>query len=139
MGTWLSLRFFRPIAKLPLSVKLCPWLQILRGFTKGIPALLGLVLLAAAALKAHQLATDPPLESGLLTSRWTLIGLVELELGLGLCLLLGIYPPQIRIAALVTFAAFALMSLQQAIAGKASCSCFGAVAVRPWFTLFLPR
>ncbi len=38
------------------------------------------VLLVAAGLKGHQLATAPVPESGLLTSRWFLIAAVEIEL-----------------------------------------------------------
>ena len=53
---------------------------------------LGVLLLTAAALKGHQLATEPVAETGLLTSRWFLIGVVEFELFFGLCLLAGLYP-----------------------------------------------
>jgi hypothetical protein len=95
---------------------------------------LGSVLLAAAALKAHQFAFGAIAESSLFTSRWFLIGLIELELALGLGLLLGLYPRQARFAALACFTTFGVVSLQQALAGRASCSCFGALNVRPWYT-----
>jgi hypothetical protein len=104
------------------------------GIGTLVPAVLGSVLLTAAALKAHQLAFGSMAESSLFTSRWSLIGLIELELALGLCLLLGLYPRQTRLAALACFTAFGAVSLQQALAGRASCSCFGAVDVRPWYT-----
>ena len=55
-------------------------------------ALLGLVLFGASVLKGHELATGPVAEDGLLTSRWFLVGLVELELALGLWLIVGLYP-----------------------------------------------
>jgi len=51
----------------------------------------GFVLLTAAALKGYQLAAGPVAETGLLTSRWFLIGVVEFELFFGLWLLAG--PP----------------------------------------------
>jgi hypothetical protein len=113
-----------------------PQLRGLWWIYRALPGLLGLVLLAAAALKTHEMATALNTDSDLLTSRWSVMGLIELELALGLCLLLQLYPRQTRIAALVTFTAFAAVSLQQALAGKASCSCFGAVPVRPWLTFF---
>ena len=137
MGSWLSIRFCDRIGRLPPYLQLRPLLRTLRGFNRGVPALLGLVLLAAAALKARQFATSLNAGSGLFTSRWSLIGLIELELALGLCLLVGLYPRQIRLTALICFTTFAAVSLQQAIAGKASCSCFGALAVRPWYTFLL--
>jgi len=63
---------------------------------------LGLLLLIAAALKGHQLATEPVPETGLLTSRWFLIGVVEFELFFGLWLLSGLYPKWTWRAALGT-------------------------------------
>jgi hypothetical protein len=51
-----------------------------------------LLLLVAASLKAYQLATEPVLGSGLLESRWFLIGVVEFELFFGLWLLSGMLP-----------------------------------------------
>ncbi len=52
---------------------------------------LGLVRLAAAVLKGHQLATEPVAGTGLLDSRWFLIGVVEFELFFGLWLLFNIF------------------------------------------------
>ena len=48
---------------------------------------MALVLLAAAGLKGHQLATESILGSGLMESRWFLIGVVEFELLFALWLL----------------------------------------------------
>ncbi len=47
---------------------------------------LALVLLVAAALKGHQLATSPMMGDGVFESRWVLIGTVEFELFFGLWL-----------------------------------------------------
>ena len=58
-----------------------------------VRVILGLILLIAAALKAFQLATEPVAESGLLTSRWFLIGGVEFELFFGLWLPAAILGP----------------------------------------------
>jgi len=98
---------------------------------------LGLILLTAAALKGHQLATGPVAETSLFTSRWFLICVVEFELFFGLWLLSGLYPRRTWQAALVCFSAFACVSLYKALSGEATCGCFGRVPVSPWYTLIL--
>ena len=98
---------------------------------------LGLVLLTAAALKGHQLATEPVAGTGLLTSRWFLIGVVEFELFFGLWLLSGLYPSQTWQLALLCFTGFACISLYKGLSGEACCGCFGRVPVNPWYTLVL--
>lgn len=103
--------------------------------SKAVPALLALLLLVAAGLKTHQLTTGMDADSGPFTSRWSLLAVIELELCLGLWLLVGVYPRQSRVAALLCYTAFAAVSLQQALVGKASCCCFGGLPVRPWYTL----
>ena len=95
---------------------------------------LGLVLLAAAALKAHQLATGPVAETNLLDSRWFLMIEVEFELLFGLWLLFGAYPRLTWAAALLLFTTFVAVSLFQIVSGEASCGCFGKVPVNPWYT-----
>jgi len=116
--------------------------------------MLGLILLIAAGLKAHQLATDPlvtlapssplPLGEGwvralapLLHSRPFLIALVEIELLFGLVLLWGIYPQLTWALSLGCFGSFALISLSKALSGAATCGCFGRVPVNPWYTFAL--
>ena len=98
---------------------------------------LGLLLLVAAGLKGHQLATEPVAETGLLTSRWFLIAAVEFELVFGLWLLLGLYPRRTWQVALLCFGGFACVSLSKALSGDSSCGCFGKVPVNPWYTLLL--
>ncbi len=71
---------------------------------------LGVLLLTAAALKGHQLATEPVAETGLLTSRWFLIGVVEFELFFGLWLLAGLYPKWTWRATLLCFGGFACVA-----------------------------
>ena len=44
-----------------------------------VRAVLGLLFLAAAALKGHQLATERVVETRLLNSRWFLMGVVDFE------------------------------------------------------------
>jgi len=98
---------------------------------------LGVILLTAAALKGHQLATETVAETGLFTSRWLLICVVEFELFFGLWLLSGLHPRRTWQAALLCFSAFACVSLYKALSGEASCGCFGRVPVNPWYTLVL--
>jgi len=95
------------------------------------------LLVAAAGLKAHQLATQPVAEAGLFGSRWFLIAQVEGEFLFGLWLLAGLWPQGTRRLALVCFSAFAAVSLDKALTGEATCGCFGRVQVNPWYTLAL--
>ena len=100
-----------------------------------VRALLGLVLLIAAALKGYQLATEPVANNGILTSRWFLIAQVEFELMFGLLLLSGLYKRLMWMVALVCFVGFSLVTLYKGLAGAASCGCFGQVEINPWYTL----
>jgi len=93
---------------------------------------LGLVLLLAAALKGYQLATAPLPATGLITSRWLLLGLTEFEIAFGLWLWAGLYPRQTRWAALAWFAALLVVNLGLIASGESSCSCFGPLQVMPW-------
>jgi len=56
----------------------------------AVRMILGLILLSAAALKRHQLATEPVAETSLFTFRWFMIGVVEFEIFFGLWLLTGL-------------------------------------------------
>jgi len=98
---------------------------------------LALLLLTAAGLKTHQLATEPVMETGILESRWFLIALVESELFVAFWLIAGLLPVWTWRASIMLFAAFACVSLGKALAGEASCGCFGRVSVSPWFTFTL--
>jgi hypothetical protein len=91
------------------------------------------VLLTAAALKTHQLATDPAL-GVLYGDRWLSLGLVQFEVGLAICLVSGIYPTRVRSVALLTFVTFALVSAYLGLTNAASCGCFGQAHVNPWIT-----
>jgi hypothetical protein len=95
------------------------------------------LLLTAAALKGYDLATGPVLGSGLLDSRWLLIGVVEMEILFGLWLLANILPKLTWAAALACFILFTCISFYKALSGHASCGCFGRVSVNPWYTATL--
>ena len=98
---------------------------------------LGCLLLLTATLKGYQLATEPVLGAGILHSRWFLIVVVEFELAFALWLLVGLLPRLTWKVALALFIGFGAISLSKALAGQASCGCFGRVEVNPWCTLFL--
>jgi uncharacterized membrane protein YphA (DoxX/SURF4 family) len=66
------------------------------------------VLLVAAILKTHQLATTPILGEGFLHARWFKIFVVEFELFFGIWLIFGILP---RLTWLVTISLFSIFSI----------------------------
>ena len=103
----------------------------------AVRVVLATVLLLAAGLKAHQLATEPVTGVGLLHSRSLLIGVVEFELFFGIWVLAGIWLRLTWVAAVACFTMFAAVALWKALAGEASCGCFGRVPVNPWYTFAL--
>ena len=90
---------------------------------------LGGVLLMAAGLKAHQLATMPSLGEGLLHARWFNILVVEFELFFGIWLIVGLLPKLTWLATIACFSMFVLVSLYKAVSGEVTCGCFGAIEV----------
>ena len=107
-----------------------------RGYNL-VRLVVALLLLTAAALKGYDLASGPVVGSGLLESRWLLIGVVEMEILFGLWLLANIWPKLTWTVALVCFSLFTCVSLYKALSGYATCGCFGRVPVNPWYTTTL--
>lgn len=73
-----------------LSISRIPRLELKASNVEGydlVRMILATVLLTAAALKAHQLATEPVVNNSPLTSRWFLILEVEFELVFGLAVM----------------------------------------------------
>ncbi len=135
-GTQLFLRLrdkLRAGAKSPLSFWERARVRASLGYDI-LRILLAAVLLTAAVLKTYELATGPVLGNGLLDSRWLLMAVVEFELFFGIWLLSGFYPRQTWAAAILCFGIFACVSLYKALAGHASCGCFGPVPINPWYT-----
>jgi uncharacterized membrane protein YphA (DoxX/SURF4 family) len=99
--------------------------------------IVGCLLVIAAVLKAAQLIVDPtgaiagPFGSSLLAAH------IGIELGLGLLVLSGMFWRQVRWAAILLFAMFAVHSLSRALSGNASCGCFGPIDLSPWWTFAL--
>jgi hypothetical protein len=92
----------------------------------------GLVLIAAAVLKAVEIVANPTV--ALAMGRWLLPVQIGIELGIGLIALSGLYWRQLRWLAIVLFTAFAAYSLYLATTGATSCGCFGPVRIHPWWT-----
>lgn len=97
--------------------------------------LLGVLLLAAGALKGWQLLTEPMANNDIWSYRPFLILQVEFELAMGLWLLSGLLPKAAWLASLGCFCLFCLVTLYKGLSGAASCGCFGPVHVNPWITL----
>src|SRR4026208_1336285 len=96
-----------------------------------IRLLLGGLLLVAAGLKGHQLATEPVLESGLLHWRPLSVCVVEVEIAIGIWLLSGVYLLAARHVAILWFALLGCVSFWNLVAGVTDCHCFGKLSVEP--------
>jgi hypothetical protein len=95
----------------------------------------GLVLIAAAALKIHQLLTEPIISKGFWESWEFFLIQIPLELGLGIWLVCGLFRKAAWVVAVLSFGLFIVVTLQKGIIGAESCGCFGRVKVNPWITL----
>jgi hypothetical protein len=96
---------------------------------------LGLLLLAAALLKGHELLTVPVANKDLWSWRPFLVFQVEFELAMGIWLLSGVLKRLAWLATLGCFTLFCCVALCEGLAGAVSCGCFGRVHVNPWITL----
>ena len=102
-----------------------------QSITACVLKALGTLLIVAAALKGHQLLTEPLANQDVWSYRPVLILLVECELALGLWLVSGLLPRLAWLTALACFSFFCVVTLYKALTGAASCGCFGAVRVPP--------
>ena len=103
----------------------------------AVRIVLGILLLTAAVPKGYQLATEPPLGTGLLDAWWLLVVVIEGEIALGLALVAGIRKRLTWAAALACFSVFAVVSLAKTVGGEASCGCWGRMDVPPIWTACL--
>ena len=81
---------------------------------------LAAILVTAAALKGHRLATGPAAEKDIFSFRWSLMLQVELEIVLGLWLLSGLHRRPTSMTAVGCFAFFSAVTLFKALSGAAT-------------------
>jgi hypothetical protein len=103
---------------------------------QAILKVLGILLLAAAVLKGHELLTTPMANTDIWSNRYFLIFQVEFELALSIWLLSGLFRRAAWLVVLGCFTLFCCVTLYKGLTGAASCGCFGKVHVNPWVTLF---
>ena len=96
------------------------WLLIVASMLKAT----GPIIAPETAVVSPLGSWFPPVQAGL-------------ELGLGLIVLSGIYWRLARWVVLLLFVGFAAYTLHLALAGAASCGCFGPLKVHPWWTFLL--
>src|SRR3954469_22948476 len=97
----------------------------------------GLLLVGAAVLKAAQLVNEPSTAFVHPLGHLFLPVQIGLEFALGLLVLSGVYWRVMRWLILSVYAGFAGYSVYLAINGAASCGCFGALHIHPWWTFLL--
>lgn len=93
---------------------------------------IGVILLAAAGLKAYGLVYDPVSQDSFLASPRLATAAIEMETLVGLWLLSGWWERAARFAALGFFAILAGVSFYLALIGQGSCGCLGPFTVKPW-------
>ncbi len=98
--------------------------------------LLGVLLLAGASLKGHELLTIPMANNDLWSYRPFIIFQVEFELILGIWLLSGLWKRTAWGMTALCFFIFSCVTAYKGLAGADSCGCFGQIHVNPWITLF---
>ena len=89
-------------------------------------------LLCAAAAKLYGFIVSPFAQYGKLLNTSVQFAAVKWEIVLGVWLLSGRRPLGAWLAAVLTFAAFAVVSGYLGLIGQASCGCFGAIQASPW-------
>jgi hypothetical protein len=98
---------------------------------------LATILLIAAALKAHQIMTDPAVRVGMYGPLWVALVIVCVELLMAAWLLLNVRPAWARRASICLVGVFAAASLHRLLSGEPDCGCFGTMAIPPGWTLTL--
>ena len=118
---------------------------------KIIMTLVGLLLITAAVLKAHQILTTviPDFEEirqkytgfeffmRALECREMMIFHVPLEIGLGIWMISGLFRRAGWMLAIATFIFFSFVTAYKAVNGYADCGCFGVAKIDPKITLFI--
>lgn len=115
-----------------LTVWRCP------AFGRTVVIVAGVILITSAVLKTHQLIYTHPLASDpVFRSRIALVALVELELSLGLFLVLRVLLSVAQPVAGVAFTAFSGFALSEWIAGAENCGCYGSMSISPEYAALI--
>ena len=101
---------------------------------RWIRYVVGTLLIVAAILKAHELATLPMPEVDFWSSKATIHTLVIFELLLGISLISHINLAYTWTCVVFAFSVFLIVTFLKAIGGLESCGCFGRLKVDPWTT-----
>ncbi len=101
------------------------------GLARFVMVALGLLLIAAAALKGYQALSSTAPDHNLI-----LVAALA-EWVLGLWLISGLRRRLAQLTALIIVAVFAGVTLHQALSGLESCGCFGPIKINPWYTFAL--
>jgi hypothetical protein len=105
----------------------------------AVMTLAGLLLIAAAILKAHEVLTVyffPWHEKGFWNSWEMMLVQIPAEFALGVWLVSGLFRKAAWLAGTAAYCLFIAVTLRLALMGAESCGCFGQVHVNPWVTLF---
>lgn len=100
----------------------------------AIRIILGVLLLATAALKARGWVLEPFAVPPMFTAPWMRLLLLDFEVILGLWLLAGLHRLASWAIVTLTFLCFAVVSAYSGWIGQVSCGCFGSVRMPPWHT-----
>jgi len=103
----------------------------------AVPIFIGVVVLAAAMLKAHHAATADIAATSILNTRWFRVCTVLFELAFGLWLVSGFYERITRWLAIAVFAGLFEVSLYLHLVNAPTCGCFGRLNVLPWQAMLL--
>jgi len=98
--------------------------------------LAGILLIAGALLKVHQVLTVPILSEGFFESWLFFIIQIPLELGLGIWLTCRLFRKVAWLLGLLSYGGFIFVTLHKVLGGVESCGCFGMVKVAPAITLY---
>lgn len=114
----------------------------MRTLNKLIMTVAGLLLMAAALLKAHELMNVgiPSWKSnptGFWESYEFLLMQIPLEFALGAWMVSGLFRKAAWVAGTLCYFGFIGATLVKALLGYESCGCFGQVHVDPWMTLWI--
>jgi hypothetical protein len=120
-----------------MSLAKLSWFQAkLRAYTI-LRILLGVLLLTAAGLKILGLTIDPWSQESLIWSPRLQVAAIEVEVILGIWLLIRWSLRAAWFLSLLFFAMMATVSMLLALEGQSSCGCLGHITVHPWLTFFL--